>query len=76
MINLVIEKYYRNLPDNIKDSACVINLDEHSDIGTHWIALYAINNNVTYFDSFGVEHISKEMKKIILDLLMRFNRLY
>ena len=24
-----------------------------------------INNNVTYFDSFGVEHIPKEIKKFI-----------
>ena len=30
---------------------------------THWIALY-VNDNVTYFDSFGVEHIWKETKKI------------
>ena len=43
----------------------VINLDEYSDIGTHWIALYALNNIDTYFDSFGVEHISKEIKKFI-----------
>ena len=43
----------------------VINLDEYSDIGTHWIGLYALNDNVTYFDSFGVEHIPKEIKKII-----------
>ena len=42
----------------------VINLDEHSDIGTHRIVLYALNN-VAYFDSFGVEHISKEIKKFI-----------
>ena len=41
------------------------NLDEYSDIGTHWIALYALNNNVTYFDSFGVEKIPKENKKFI-----------
>ena len=27
--------------------------------------LYALNNNVTYFDRFGVEHIPKEIKKII-----------
>ena len=39
----------------------VINLDEYSDIGTHWITLYSLNNNVTYFDSFGVEHIPKEI---------------
>ena len=28
-----------NLP-KIKDGAHVINLDEYSDIGTHWVALY------------------------------------
>ena len=27
--------------------------------------MYSLNNNVTYFDSFGVEHIPKEIKKII-----------
>ena len=45
-----------NLRNKIKDGAYVINLDEYSDIGTHWIALW-VNNNVTYFDSFGVEYI-------------------
>ena len=49
----------------IKDGAYVINLDEYSDIGTHWVALYVQNNNVTYFDSFGVEHIPKEIKAFI-----------
>ena len=39
-----------NLPDKIKDGSYVINLDKYSDIGTHWIALYALNNNVTFFD--------------------------
>ena len=29
--------------------------------GTHWVALYINNNGVTYFDSFGVEHIPKEV---------------
>ena len=28
-----------NLPNQIKDGAYVINPDEYSDIGTHWIAL-------------------------------------
>ena len=50
-----------NLP-KIKDGAYVINLDEYSDIGTHWVALYVNNSDVTYFDSFGVEHIPKEIK--------------
>ena len=43
----------------------MINLNEYSDIGTHWVALYVNNNNVTYFDSFGVEHIPKEIIKFI-----------
>ena len=42
-----------------------MNLDEYSDIETHWVALYAHNNDVTYFDSFGVEHIPKEIKAFI-----------
>ena len=47
------------------DGAYVINLDEYRDIGTHWIALYVNDKSVTYFDSFGVEHIPKEVKKLI-----------
>ena len=45
----------------MKDGAYVINLDEYSDIGTHWVALWVNNNDVTYFDSFDVEHIPKEI---------------
>ena len=79
LTNFQILKYYQNEPrfngvysiDNlpkIKDEAYVINLDEYSDIGTHWVALYVQNNGVTYFDSFGVEHIPKEIKAFILCL--------
>ena len=53
------------MPDKIKDEAYVINLDEYSDIGTHSIALDVNNKIVTYFDSFGVDHIPKEIKKFI-----------
>ena len=42
-----------------------INLDEFKSIGTHWIELYVNAENVTYFYSFGVEHIPKEIKKFI-----------
>ena len=46
--------------------AYIINLNEHSDIGTHWVSLWVNNsNNVTYFDSFGVEYIPKEIKTLI-----------
>ena len=76
LTNFEILKYYQNEPrfngvysrenlPKIKDGVYVINLDEYSDIGTHWVALYVQNNNVTYFDSFGVEHIQKEIKAFI-----------
>ena len=76
LTNFEMQKYYQNESrfngvysrDNlteIKDGAYVINLDEYSDIGIHWVALYAINNDVTYFDSFGVEHNPKEIKALI-----------
>ena len=48
-----------------KDGAYVINLDEYADIGTRWIVLYVKNYEVIYFDSFGVEHIPKQIKKFI-----------
>ena len=54
-----------NLPNKIKNGAYVTNLDEYHDIGTHWVALYVNNKTVTYFDSFGVEHIPKEIIKFI-----------
>ena len=56
--------YSRDNLTKIKGGAYVINLDEYSDIGTHWVALYA-NNDVTYFESFGIEHIPKEIKTFI-----------
>ena len=34
---------------------------KYADIGTHWIALYVKTNEVIYFDSFGVEHVPKEV---------------
>ena len=54
-----------NLPKKIKDGAYIINLDEYADVGTHWIALFCNKNEIVYFDSFGVEHIPKEIKKFI-----------
>ena len=49
----------------IKNEAYVINLDEYADVGTHWIALYVKNTEITYFDLFGVEHVPKEIKRFI-----------
>ena len=69
--NVDIQKYYQNEPkfnglysrDNlpkVRDEVYIINLDHYKSIETHWMALNANNNDVTYFDSFGAEHIPKQ----------------
>ena len=77
LTNFEIQEYYKNeprfngvysrgnLPKTIKNEAYVINLDEYKDAGTHWIALYVKDNEIIYFDSFGAEHVPKEIKKFI-----------
>ena len=58
--------YSRNdLPNKIKKGAYVINLDEYENTVTQWIALFVKTNEVIYFDSFGIEHISKEIEHAI-----------
>ena len=52
-MNLDLMEFILEIICLIKDGANVINLDEYSHIGTHWVALYALNNG-TYFYSFGV----------------------
>ena len=63
--NFEIQKYYQNEPKfngvysrnnlpKINDEVYVINLNDYESIGTQWIALHANDNNLTYFDSFGV----------------------
>ena len=54
-----------NLPNKIKKGAYVINLDEYENTGTHWVSLFVKANEVIYFDSLGVEHILKEINKVI-----------
>ena len=57
--------YSKNLPKKIKNGAYAISLDEYADVGTHWIALFCKNNEIAYFDSFGVEHIPKEIENLL-----------
>ena len=73
LTNIEINEYYKNeprfngvysrnnLPKITKKGAYVINLDEYANIGTHWIALFVKPKYTVYFDSFGVEHIPKEI---------------
>ena len=63
-----------NLPNKIKKRSIIINLDEYENTGTHWVALFVKTKYMTessssertaYFDSFGIEHIPKEINKFI-----------
>ena len=75
LTNFELEKYYQNEPrfngvfsrnnppKKIKNGAYVINLDEYADAGTLWISLFCNRSEIVYFDSFGVEHVSEEIKK-------------
>ena len=54
-----------NLPKTIKKGAYVINLDEYENTGTHWVSLFVKLKYRVYFDSFGIEHIPKEINKFI-----------
>ena len=77
LTNFEIQKYYQNEPrlngiysrDNlpkIKDGTYVISLDEYSDIATHWIALYASNDNVIYYDSLELNTFQKKLKILLV----------
>ena len=57
--------YSRNSLPKIEDRAYVTNLDKYTSIGTHLIALHMNVNNITCFDSFGAEHVPKEIKKLM-----------
>ena len=50
---------------DVKGGQYVINLDEYSDVGTHWIVLCILDNDTIYFDSFGIERIPKEIRLFI-----------
>ena len=54
-----------NLLNKIKKGAYVINVDEYENTGTHWVALFVKPKYTVYFDSFGIEHIPKEINKFI-----------
>ena len=77
LTNIEIIEYYKNEPrfngvysrnnlsNKIKKRAYVIHLDEYTNIGTHWIALFIKPKYTVYFDSFGVELIPKKIKKFV-----------
>ena len=75
LTNFETLKYYQNEPrfNGVQDGAYVINLDQYSDIGTHWVALYVLNNDDTYFHSFEVEDIPKGIKRFVGNKIIKTN---
>ena len=77
LTNIEISEYYANeprfngvysrdnLPKPIKKGAYIINLDEYENTGTHWVSLFVKPKYTVYFDSFGIEHIPKEINKFV-----------
>ena len=60
-----------NLPEKIKDGTFIIN--EYADVDTHWTALFCKRNETVFFNSFGVQHVPKEIKKFIRNKNIKAN---
>ena len=76
LTNFEIQNYYQNEPKSngafssnnlpkVKDEAYVTNNDEYRSTRIYWIALFVNVDNIKYFDSLGVEHTPKEIKKVV-----------
>ena len=57
--------YSRNNLLKLKNGAYVINLDHSKNTGTHWVVIFLREDEVIYFNSFGVEYIPKEIMERI-----------
>ena len=49
----------------VKDGAYVVSLEEYADVSTNWIALFCNRSEIVFFDSFGVEYVSEEIKEFV-----------
>ena len=88
LTNIEISEYYSNEPrfngvysrDNLpkitKKGACVINLDEYENTGTHWIDLFVKTNEVIYFDSFGIGHTLKKLINLLVVIIKKLKQIY
>ena len=84
--NFEIQKYHQNKPKSsgvysrnnlfkIKNGTFIMNLDECESLETHRIILYVNAENITYFDSFRVEHILEEIRKFKKNIIVNTYRM-
>ena len=59
-IQEILSEILSKILSKTKDGVYINNL---GSIGTHWSPLHENKKSVTYFDSFGIVHIPKEIKK-------------
>ena len=66
----------KELEKNTPIIGMIINLDEHDQPGSHWVALYTnlTNNKIYYFDSFGKKPGKKVTKFIRRILTYMYNK--
>ena len=69
-INGVYSK--NNLP-KIKDVMYVLNFGEYKSVGTISVPIYVKMHIATYFNGFGVEYISEEIKNLISNKTIKAN---
>ena len=62
LTNLEIQEYYQNEP---RFNGVFSRDNLHNNIKNGWVALYVNNKTIIYFDSFGVEHILREIMKFV-----------
>ena len=61
-----------NLPKKIKDGAYITNLDEYSNVGTHWIALFCKKNKFLYFIVLVLNIFLTKLKNLLKNSIKHF----
>jgi len=66
------------IPDIKKNNSMVINLDSHDQPGSHWVGLFSNDNDVYYYDSYGLyppPEVVKICKKSRLNCIYSSNEI-
>ena len=52
-----------NVPILKNNESTIVNLADSNDVGTHWVSMKFIDNELFYFDSYGIEFIPDIIKR-------------
>jgi hypothetical protein len=73
--NLFVGVYPADSIPNVKsmtNKSIIFNLSKHTEPGSHYVAVYFLNNKILYFDSYGKslnnKYIKKNLKKYKLPI--------